>query len=201
MSNSSGPEFFVSAATVAGKLTSVMRIAQEISLAAKNAKAIAERAGEKASGFKPITDFIDEMGRETIELVQSINTEALKVSRSAVIELRSRDAEQRLKLAIERMGESKDSDHLTALLNKSDLELEKLNDEVNSRANNLQMLLEEIGGRMRAASVISTRSRVEATRAEEYQTSLEVVAETVENASEKIKNIVRDCDRILKETI
>ena len=49
---------FVAVASIATELSAVMDVAKEISLAAANAKAIAFRAGEKAKGFQPITDFI-----------------------------------------------------------------------------------------------------------------------------------------------
>jgi hypothetical protein len=60
---------FVAVASIAAELSAVMHVAKEISLAAANAKAIAFRAGEKAKGFQPITDFINELAKETIELV------------------------------------------------------------------------------------------------------------------------------------
>ena len=49
------------AASVTAELSKVKTIAKEMSITVMNAKAISHRAGEAALGFRPITDFIDEM--------------------------------------------------------------------------------------------------------------------------------------------
>ena len=64
---------FIAVATITSELSAVVVIAKEISLAAANAKAIAFRAGDKAKGFQPITDFISDLAKETIERVSAIN--------------------------------------------------------------------------------------------------------------------------------
>ncbi|MGZ8224201.1 MAG: chemotaxis protein, partial [Methylobacter sp.] len=72
---------FIAVASITSELSAVMVVAKEISLAAANAKAIAFRAGDKAKGFQPITDFINELAKETIELVTNINIYALVLYR------------------------------------------------------------------------------------------------------------------------
>ena len=186
--------FFVSSAVVAGRLLTVMQIAKEISLAAKNAKAIAERAGEKANSFKPITDFIDEMGRETIQLVEEINEQALSVSRSAVEELRCSEASDRFAEAAKLLGEHQRAASLHDQVEHIRQDALSQQKEVRKQAQALLDLLERIWSCMRASGVISTRSRVEAVSADEYQDSLNVVAETIEKASERIKDIIRECE-------
>ena len=188
--------FFVSAATVAGNLVSVMHIAKEISLAAKNAKAIAERAGEKANGFRPITDYIDEIGYETMSLVNAINKEALEVSRIAVNELRAKEVYQKLLSAKEYIGEDVPVS-VEKLIQEASERLSEHTIELEKDKARLIHLLEEIKNQMRASAVISTCSRVEATQAEEYETSLQVVSENVDAASKKITMIVNDCDDLL----
>lgn len=191
-----GQPFFVSAATIAGNLVSVMQIAREISLAAKNAKAIAERAGEKANGFRPITDYIDGMGHETASLVSAINGEALEVSRIAVEELRASEVYQRL-LETEKYSGDNPAPALQTLVQTSFQELTARRAILADAKSKLAALLTEIRSLMRASAVISTCSKVEATQAEEYASSLEVVAENVDAASEKISIIVKDCESLL----
>lgn len=188
-------EFFVATATVVGRLVAVVQTARELSLAAKNAKAIAERAGAKASGFRPITDFIDAMGRETRELVDRINAAALAMSRDAVNEVRVSDRLTRLRGARQRLS----TPHVAIdrLIGSTETEIAAERERLRNELRTLLDLLDGIGRHMRAASVISTRSRVEATHAAEYQSSLQVVADTVENASESIRRVVLDCiDRL-----
>ena len=80
---------FLAVASVQAELFAVKRISRRISLSAKNAKAIAARAGSQALGFHSITDFIDDVAINTTQLVEKINAEALKLS-SFVISNRNR---------------------------------------------------------------------------------------------------------------
>jgi len=86
MMNSQTKSQFIAVASITSELSAVMVVAKEISLAAANAKAIAFRAGDKAKGFQPITDFINELAKETIELVTKINVHALLLYRLTVDE-------------------------------------------------------------------------------------------------------------------
>ena len=196
---SAHPPFFVSAANVAGRLLEVMQIAKEISLAAKNAKAIAERAGEKASGFSPITDFINEMGSNTVDLVAAINTEAEKVSRIAIAELRANETEQRL-LNARSMIEGDCPVFLDSLIKEANAESSDLAEVLEQEKKKLVEILHEIHKQIRSSAVISTCSRVEATRAEQYETSLEVVAQNVEGAAKDISEILKECESLLNQT-
>jgi ODP family beta lactamase len=64
----------------------VMNVAKDISLAAANAKAIAFRAGEKAKGFQPITDFINELTKDAIQVVVIINQKALEAPNTPIFD-------------------------------------------------------------------------------------------------------------------
>ncbi|MGE0385173.1 MAG: chemotaxis protein [Gammaproteobacteria bacterium] len=184
-------EFFVAAAVVVGELVDVMNTARELSLAAKNAKAIAGRAGTRAAGFRPITEFIDAMGNETRELVLQINRCALSMSRNAVAEARIEGECRRLAAARRQMTTA--CPEVEALQRAVDARLALQRERMRDDLRTLVDLLETIAHRMRAARVISTRSRVEATHAGDYQTNLKLVADVVENAAEKIRVAVSGC--------
>ena len=47
--------------------------------------------------------------------------------------------------------------------------------------------------------MMSTRSRVEATIAGDYQESLESVADTVDHAAQHIRDVVMKCQSLLRE--
>lgn len=198
--NTHTPLFFVSSAVVAGQLTTVMDIAREISLAAKNAKAIAERAGDKANSFKPITDYIDEMGRETIHLVGLITEQSLLVSRRTVSLLRTHDASLRFKRAVDLLAGSDQAEPVKRRLQETNDEVVTQQKVLAKDVNDLLGLLERISSCMRASGVISTRSRVEAAHAGDYEESLISVATTIETASERIKSIIESCESRLRHS-
>lgn len=189
-------EFFVSTAACVGALCSVQQTAIELSLAAKNAKAIAYRAGTRAVGFKPLTDYIDEMGRDTSRLVAEIDATALRIARRAVDEVRLVDAVERLRRA--RAAMPPDETAVAALLVALEEELAANRQDITRGLRCLYQLLGDISQRMRAAAVISTRARVEATQAGEYERGLQLVADTVERSATTIRTIIARCEGELR---
>lgn len=189
-------EFFVSTAACVGALCSVQQTAIELSLAAKNAKAIAYRAGTRAVGFKPLTDYIDEMGRDTSRLVAQIDATALAIARRAVDEVRLVDANERLRRA--RAAMPPEETAVAALLVAVEEELAANRQDITRGLRRLYQLLGEINQRMRAAAVISTRARVEATQAGEYERGLQLVADTVERSATTIRTIITRCEGELR---
>lgn len=184
---------FVAVASIAAELSAVMEVAKEISLAAANAKAIAFRAGEKAKGFQPITDFINELAKETIALINAINEHALSLYQLTVDEYRMSDAYNKFEIvAIQAKGATYENS----------LEESLVNARVNMIAckrefkTNVTQLLDQLGEVMhpaRAARVIAANSRIEASQAGEYLQSLQAVAESVDNAAQVIHDNVQRC--------
>jgi len=184
---------FVAVASIAAELSAVMEVAKEISLAAANAKAIAFRAGEKAKGFQPITDFINELAKETIELVKTINEHALLLYQLTVNEYRMSNTYNQ----IERVADnSTDAAYAESLEKPLSTALQNM---VTSRRNfntNVTQLLDQLAEVMhpaRAARVIAANSRIEASQAGEYLQSLQAVAESVDNAARIIHDNVQRC--------
>lgn len=190
-------EFFVSTASCVGALGRVKQTAAELSLAAKNAKAIAYRAGTAAVGFKPLTDYIDEMGRTTARLVTEISREALTVARQAVDDQRLQEALVRLQRGRDQILTPQEGLDRAIASVRSDVEAARANSARGLRR--LLELLDDISHTMRAAGVISTRARVEATQAGIHEDSLRMVADKVERAAGEIRTIIARCERQLRD--
>ena len=184
---------FVAVASIAAELSAVMEVAKEISLAAANAKAIAFRAGEKAKGFQPITDFINELAKETIQLVNNINEHALTLYRLTVKTHRMTEACGRFENVVKLAGTARHADSLTLPLQHA-----QQNRQICQRefARHVSELLAQLGDVMhpaRAARVIAANSRIEASQAGEYLQSLQAVAESVDHAAQIIHDKVNKC--------
>jgi len=184
---------FVAIASIAAELSAVMDVAREISLAAANAKAIAFRAGEKARGFQPITDFINELAKETIALVNEINEQAVDLYQLTVREYRTGESynsfQQVYKLLDgaaygQSLEQSKASAQQCMLDTRRQFKLHVMR---------LQDSLGEVMHPARAARVIAANSRIEASQAGEYLQSLQAVAESVDNAAIIIHEKVQRC--------
>ncbi|GAB4254284.1 MAG: hypothetical protein Kow0065_01120 [Methylomicrobium sp.] len=188
---------FVAVASIAAELSAVMEVAKEISLAAANAKAIAFRAGEKARGFQPITDFINELAKETIELVNAINAHALFLYQLTVNEYRTSTAYEKFRQAAQMADGAPFEQSLkspTLLVEQRMLECRQ-----SFKLNVAQLLdqLQEVMHPARAARVIAANSRIEASQAGEYLLSLQAVAESVDRAAQIIHNKVQRCRNAL----
>lgn len=184
---------FVAVASIAAELSAVMDVAKEISLAAANAKAIAFRAGEKAKGFQPITDFINELAKETIELVTAINAHALSLYKMTVDSHIASHVNSQLSRVKVLSTDAAYSHSIDQVLLRSEI---AMNEQKRDFELNITLLLEQLAEVMhpaRAARVIAANSRIEASQAGEYLQSLQAVAESVDNAAQIIHDNVTRC--------
>ena len=170
-----------------------MQVAKEISLAAANAKAIAFRAGEKARGFQPITDFINELAKETIEKVNAINEHALLLYQLTVNEHRTAVACRKFEEAAALALGARYRDSLNHPAELASRRMQDCRKQFNRDVAQLLEQLQEVMHPARAARVIAANSRIEASQAGEYLQSLQAVAESVDNAAQIIHDNVQRC--------
>jgi len=192
---------FVSSASVAAELAEVSAVARDMSISVKNAKAIANRAGTKARGFSPITDFIDEMSVETMKLVNRINRESIELSGIAINELRIQDSFNKFEHVLNNAADAMYIDSLKASMNriKKEQEAEKL--KLNKFARVLKDLMDDISQHMAVANVIVSNSRIEAVNAEEYRANLESIANDIERSCEIIRERVNNSKHRLENAM
>lgn len=184
---------FVAVASIAAELSAVMEVAKEISLAAANAKAIAFRAGEKAKGFQPITDFINELAKETIQLVNNINEHALQLYRLTVKEHRMSEACSRFEKVAASSANALYASSLNQSLQQARQRREDCRRQFGRHVSELLDQLADVMHPARAARVIAANSRIEASQAGEYLQSLQAVAESVDHAAQIIHDKVHKC--------
>ena len=186
-----GAKQFLAVASVQAELFAVTHISKRISLSAKNAKAIAARAGSQALGFHPITDFIDDVATNIPFLVEEINVDALRLSSFAIANRNRMKTISRVKQAQEAMGLRADSSGLTDKVKELESTKEKFLIEYGRKSSDVLEALTEIRTQLQAAEMICTTSRTEATRAGDFQSNLEVVAEEVSQAVMQIKDVLQ----------
>ncbi|NOT11337.1 MAG: chemotaxis protein [Methylococcaceae bacterium] len=184
---------FIAVASITSELSAVMVIAKEISLAAANAKAIAFRAGDKAKGFQPITDFINELAKETIERVDTINKLAILLYQVTVTEFRKTLSFHRFELVVKMSGSAVYADSMLGPLEEAKNEMMDCRRQFKRDVALLLAQLEAVMHHARAARVIAANSRIEASQAGEYLQSLQTVAESVDNAAHTIHDNVQRC--------
>jgi len=201
---------FVIAASVAAELHHAMQVARGVSLTAKNARAIAVRAGEQSIGFKAITNFIDDLARSMISQADRINRIAIGISRAAVMQLRARDALARFARVTQGVVANNGGNEATgprssylASINGS---YQRIEAQVVELANRLQsefqVLDDELGEtqrQIRSADIIATTSKVEASRAGAYGMQLEVIADNIRQSADEIKKHLAAAQRLMLE--
>lgn len=192
MSANNKENILITAATITAELSEVRKIAKAMSLGVMNAKAISHRAGDSALGFRPITDFIDEMAKDVMQLVVKISIEAFSLSRLAIKRDHISQTNEKYRTVFKNASEAKYADSLKTVIAKLDAENKDYAKIFIKSIHNLEQLLERIKLTIRGAQVLSTTSRVEASRALGFSSSLEVVADNLEQATEDIR------DRVVK---
>ncbi len=190
---------FVTAARLAGRLYGVLDTAKEISLSASNAKGIAARGGEKTAGFRPITDFISEMASDMISLVSRINQTALQVSITSVSENRAVNAHERFSQARASLSGHRAQPALLNVIQALSSQIDACQLQEQHAIDSLSELFDDIEQRTRAAKIVVTNSRTEASSAGEFQPYLESIADSVEHATESIHAEIKVCRRYLSD--
>jgi len=190
---------FVISALLAGRLYRMLEITKVMSISSSNAKCISIRGGDKTAGFKPITDFISDMARDTISISSKINTVALKFSTTAVKEQRANIALTKFSSVVNKL---ESEEKARSLIGITDLLKEKIASFETAQRKDckyLASLFDDISQRIRAARVIVTNSRTEASRAGEYQTNLFAIANDLQDCSDRISGEIKICKGYLED--
>lgn len=190
-------------ASIAAELHAVMKVALGVSLAAKNAKVMSAQAGDKALGFHPITNFIDEIAQQAIQGVEEIDHHALKLSYITVTEERTRDAYRRFTSVVRNYADARYIESLKTNMQKVEEAMQEAQREYQMSIRKLFTLLEAINECMLSAQAIASVSRIVTANAGDYRSNLQVVADTLDQAAIFIKdkvstshNHLRHIDRI-----
>ena len=183
----------IAAASITSDLSRVQGIAKGMKLSVMNAKAIAARAGDSARGFQPITDYIDEMAKDVMRLVALISQQSLKVSRVAVEMNQVFNSAERFTrvLAEERKDRPHHVESVRPLLKRTMDRSQQLRRDFLRNISNLEDVLEGIYQDMRASIVIATNSRVEASQTQQFRDNLEVIADDLEQATDRIRKYLK----------
>jgi hypothetical protein len=199
MSHTNAQPSFLIAALLAGRLYRVLTVAKTMSISSSNAKAISIRGGTKTAGFKPITEFISDMAKDTISISAEINALALKFSITAANEKRMIPALIDFKRAVERIDKQNRKDSITLLINTLDEKISALRVEQYNICRILSGLFDDITQRIRATRIIVTNSRTEASRANQYKKNLFSIADDLEYCSESITSEIKVCKHYLED--
>jgi methyl-accepting chemotaxis protein len=199
MAGQNSIQVFIVAANISALLSVAQQEAKKLSLTAKNARAIAIRAGEKAMGFKVITDFIDEFASLTIDCANEINGLSLHFARLAMTSTNYKEFLNRLDKVKDLNIELKNSTVFNHLYTDTERTARDCDAQCKALVRNLESLLETIQTQMRASGFIASTSKVEAARAEEYKDNLDSVAQNIAVASATIMNCVNKSFHWLRE--
>ncbi|GGY34777.1 hypothetical protein GCM10011297_04810 [Bacterioplanes sanyensis] len=188
---------FVTAASIAAQLHQAQHHARGLALTAKNARALAVRAGSKTVGFRAITQFIDELASDIIRQSQYINQLSEQVSQHAVALWRGNMADGRFDWVM-----AENSEHRASLAH-SQRQCRLRSDELSERLRRglrlLEQELDESEKHIRTANLIATSSKVEAASAGEFRGQLEVIAENINATANQIRAHLQQARQLLSQ--
>lgn len=177
-------------AEVAANLNAVVRIAWSVSIASKNAMVISAQAGEQARSFQPLTRFIDEIAVQTIADIHKIEKESLYLTRLSTYQLRTSDGYRRFQSVNTRFKQAQYLDSFKPALKSAESKLNTYQEEFRALLRRLGEYMDELLKNMRAAQMVASACRIEASRAGDYGDNLRVVADDLNDASTHIKSII-----------
>ncbi len=182
----SGAELTVMATSIAAELHAAKIVARQLSLAAKNSRAVVIRAGSRAASLKVISDFFDDLATRTINTAESINQLAIAISTNCVTDWMTDTFLQNLLKARE---QSQDSPYLSSLEKPLARAREARQFQLGNYQKlvmNLALKLDEIKQFMKAAGVVAVTSRLEATQAGEFEAGLTEMANNIHALANRI---------------
>jgi len=185
-------KIIVGTATIAADLHKIMLIAWTVSIAAKNALIISAQAGETARGFQPITRYIDEITRSTLDNTERVEQQSIQLTRFSARYLYTLDATRRYQQIFR---QAVDAQYLATLQPAFDKCRTRLTEEQQSLSRHLQVLilyLEELDQNMREALAVAALCRIEASRAGEFRQNLSAVSDDLDKAARKIQAMLQD---------
>jgi len=188
---------FVVLAKISRELYLATKTAQEVSLIAKNARALTVRAGDKVLGFKAITNFIDDLATTTIQLATTINKQALEVATLASeLQRKLYGLEQFDRILNDEKAVYRESCRKPRKILVNDIE--KNEREQKQQLNRLESNLSDIQQEIRSAGIIALNAKVESAKSPEYQASLDVIADDILHSTNHIKERIDRSQSIIK---
>jgi len=188
---------FITAASISAELHQAMMEARGLALTAKNARALAVRAGSRTVGFRAITDFIEELASAIIDQSRVINGHAERLSVQAVEAWRTDMANQKFQWI-----RSQRPQHIFSIeknIRACDDRVTALQHDLQQGLRNLIDQLEESRKHIRTANLIATSSHVEAATAGDFREQLEVIADNIRDTADRIGNHLNRANALLNQ--
>lgn len=190
---------FVLAAQIAAELHFATKVAERLSLTAKNAHAVSARAGQQASGFRAITSYIEELAVNTIKQASQISHNAIVIATMAANRERMLVALQHFERVGRTSPEARFLRSIDPPMQRTAQSLQTLEKAFFSRLLQLELQLEDTQQQIRAAAIISSTSKVEAALAGSFKSQLEVIAENIATSADSIKGHLQTARKLLAE--
>ncbi len=190
--NNANHQTFVKAAIVAGELHQAMMVAHKLTITAANAKVLSIKAGSAAAGFGALTQHIDELAHNVIDISKSVNRAAVASSKASSEAERTKIALTQFSRAKQRATDAPFVDSFLKAYNDTQQTLKSLQTDYQRELKRLQGELEQIAGDLRGANVLATMSRVEATLvSHEHASALRDIADNVATAADTINHHIK----------
>ena len=179
----------ITSSSISAELGEACGKAKKLSLAAKNARAMVLRVGDRAMGLKVVTDYFSELADNTIALADNINNVANNISEVTVSRWRTETLIEQLRKSkkLDESNSAFDSDILKNICEKVGLNLKQDEAKADQLIRDLEVELEEIQRQMRAADVVCVTFLLEATKTGEFQEILKSMANNIKQLADDIK--------------
>ena len=192
-------EFFISAVTIAARLTAAIEDVRTISLQTMNAQSVINRGGEALRPIRPVVSYMNTISGELDGLVREVNSMSLQISRLSLTEFLEQLAVSRFDRATS-LGEG--SAHIASIEEphqKVCAQLESLRASLGRELHHLAEVLTNIETSMLSMEIVMSSLRLEVGKLDDdHKIGFTSLIERFEAATASIRDAAEDCRKRLQ---
>ena len=188
--------FFVTAVTIAARLSQSVDDVSNVSLQTMNAQSLIKRAGDELRPIRPIATYMNSLSEDLAGQVREVNRVALEISRLSLDEFLETMAVEQFRRARD-IGQ--DALHIGTIADasaRSENKSQQFVKALTARLQDLRTLLSHIESSMLSVEIVLSCLRLEVGKiGPEFKPSFETLIERFEEASHNIRSAGGECRR------
>ena len=192
-------EFFISAVTIAARLTAAIEDVRTISLQTMNAQSVINRGGEALRPIRPVVSTMNTISTELDGLVREVNGMSLQISRLSLSEFLEQLAANRFDRAASLGGDAAHIGSIDEPHRAVSGQLEALRAGLREELQHLGEALTAIQSAMLSLEIVMSSLRLEVGKLDDtHKVGFTSLIERFETATARIRDAAEDCRKRLQ---
>ncbi|MFA9460082.1 hypothetical protein [Thiohalorhabdus methylotrophus] len=184
--------YYVASARAGARLMGILRHIKEMYVVVINSQLVVSRAGEEASGFRAISERLNDLAREAGEEIRGVNREAEAIARRAVRLFQAEVAHRRFAQARERAVAAGEAHNLDKAFATHNERLGGARQQALTALDRLERHLDGIEAFLDSANYLAVNARVEAAKTASFRSQFDSVANHIQDSLSHIRSVMEE---------